>query len=206
MESFFLPRLHRTGNNARMGCRFGLKLNFSRCGPIRCPDLGSGRPSLSSLRFRNAVQRIDFSLFPADPRTPRRVVAGSISQGLNALGPRRLRGRAAWNSTSSPVRRISTIDGNDFRRGKPVCCHNIQSPAGSQRLRSCSTLTRLRSLKGRTNSERPAHRTLFASAGPTFRDVDRITACLRGNGPRLSRPCHDVLFAPHVEDPRRRSH
>ena len=40
------------GADFEKGFRFGLKLNFSRCGPIRCPDLGSGRPSLSSLRFR----------------------------------------------------------------------------------------------------------------------------------------------------------
>ena len=40
-----------------------IKLNFIRCGPIRCRDLASGRPSLSSLRFRNAVQRIDSLCF-----------------------------------------------------------------------------------------------------------------------------------------------
>ena len=46
----------------------------------------------------------------------------------------------------------------------------------------------------------------FRLCGAYIPDADRITACLRGNGPRLSRPCYDVLFAPHVEDPRRRSH
>jgi hypothetical protein len=46
----------------------------------------------------------------------------------------------------------------------------------------------------------------FRLCGAYIPDVDRITACLRGNGPRLSRPCYDVLLAPKVEDPRRRSH
>ena len=43
----------------------------------------------------------------------------------------------------------------------------------------------------------------FRLCGAYIPDVDRITACLRGNGPRLSRPCYDVFFD---EDPRRRSH
>ena len=67
-------------------------------------------------------------------------------------------GKSGLEFDISPVRSMSTIDGNNFCRGKSVCGH-IQS--GSQRLRSYSTLKRLRSLKGRTNSERPAHRTFF---------------------------------------------
>jgi hypothetical protein len=46
----------------------------------------------------------------------------------------------------------------------------------------------------------------FRLCGAYIPDVDRITACLRGNGPRLSRPCYDVFFPPQVADPRRRSH
>jgi hypothetical protein len=45
---------------------------------------------------------------------------------------------------------------------------------------------------------------VFRLCGAYIPDVDRITACLRGNGPRLSRPCYDVLFPPQNEDPRRR--
>jgi hypothetical protein len=47
---------------------------------------------------------------------------------------------------------------------------------------------------------------VFRLCGAYIPDVDRITACLRGNGPRLSRPCYDVFFPPQVADPRRRSH
>ena len=47
---------------------------------------------------------------------------------------------------------------------------------------------------------------VFRLCGAYMPDADRITACLRGNGPQLSRPCHDVFFPPQVEDPRRRSH
>jgi len=46
----------------------------------------------------------------------------------------------------------------------------------------------------------------FRLCGAYMPDADRITACLRGNGPQLSRPCHDVLFPPQAEDSRRRSH
>jgi hypothetical protein len=46
----------------------------------------------------------------------------------------------------------------------------------------------------------------FRLCGAYIPDADRITACLRGNGPRLSRPCHDVLFPSQAEDSRRRSH
>src|SRR5260370_30324016 len=46
---------------------------------------------------------------------------------------------------------------------------------------------------------------VFRLCGAYIPDVDRITACLRGNGPRLSRPCYDVFFPPQVVDPRRRS-
>jgi hypothetical protein len=46
----------------------------------------------------------------------------------------------------------------------------------------------------------------FRLCGAYIPDVDRITASLRGNGPRLSRPCYDVFFPPQVVDPRRRSH
>jgi hypothetical protein len=35
-------------------------------------------------------------------------------------------------------------------------------------------------------------------------NVDRIKDCLRGNGPRLSKPCYDVFFPPQSEDSRRR--
>jgi hypothetical protein len=46
---------------------------------------------------------------------------------------------------------------------------------------------------------------VFRLCGAYIPDVDRITACLRGSGPRLSRPCYDVFFPPQVVDPRRRS-
>jgi hypothetical protein len=35
---------------------------------------------------------------------------------------------------------------------------------------------------------------VFRLCGAYMPDADRITACLRGNGPRLSRPCYDVFF------------
>jgi hypothetical protein len=38
---------------------------------------------------------------------------------------------------------------------------------------------------------------VFRLCGAYMLDADRITACLRGNGPRLSRPCHDVFFPAH---------
>jgi hypothetical protein len=51
----------------------------------------------------------------------------------------------------------------------------------------------------------------FRLCGAYIPDVDRITTCLRGNGPRLSRPCYDVFFPtppqyapPQYIDPRRR--
>src|SRR5438445_6085844 len=34
----------------------------------------------------------------------------------------------------------------------------------------------------------------FRLCGAYIPDVDRITACLRGNGSRLSRPCYDVFL------------
>jgi hypothetical protein len=37
---------------------------------------------------------------------------------------------------------------------------------------------------------------VFRLCGAYVPDVDRITACLRGNCPRLSRPCYDVFFPP----------
>jgi hypothetical protein len=53
---------------------------------------------------------------------------------------------------------------------------------------------------------------VFRLCGAYIPDADRITACLRGNGPRLSRPCYDVFFPapppeyspPEYVDPRRR--
>jgi hypothetical protein len=36
-------------------------------------------------------------------------------------------------------------------------------------------------------------------------DPDRITACLRGNGPRLSGACYDVFFPPQDTTPLTRS-
>ena len=44
----------------------------------------------------------------------------------------------------------------------------------------------------------------FRLCGAYIPDVDRITACLRGNGPRLSRPCYDVFFPPQDVNTRRR--
>jgi hypothetical protein len=37
---------------------------------------------------------------------------------------------------------------------------------------------------------------VFRLCGAYIPDVDRITACLRGSGPQLSRPCYDVFFPP----------
>jgi hypothetical protein len=37
---------------------------------------------------------------------------------------------------------------------------------------------------------------VFRLCGAYIPDADRITACLRGNGTRLSRPCYDVFFPP----------
>jgi hypothetical protein len=49
---------------------------------------------------------------------------------------------------------------------------------------------------------------VFRLCGAYIPDADRITACLRNSGVRLSRPCYDVFFprqaAPrHYVDPRR---
>jgi hypothetical protein len=44
----------------------------------------------------------------------------------------------------------------------------------------------------------------FRLCGAYIPDVDRITACLRGNGPQLSRPCYDVFFPPQDVNSRRR--
>ncbi len=35
-------------------------------------------------------------------------------------------------------------------------------------------------------------------------DAERITACLRGNEPQLSQPCHDVFFPPQAEEPKKK--
>ena len=35
---------------------------------------------------------------------------------------------------------------------------------------------------------------VFRLCGAYIPDADRITACLRASGPRLSRPCYDVFF------------
>jgi hypothetical protein len=53
---------------------------------------------------------------------------------------------------------------------------------------------------------------VFRLCGAYIPDADRITACLRASGSRLSRPCYDVFFpappppqyAPQDIDPRRR--
>jgi hypothetical protein len=51
---------------------------------------------------------------------------------------------------------------------------------------------------------------VFRLCGAYIPDADRITACLRSNGPRLSGPCYDVFFPapppppPQYIDPRRR--
>jgi hypothetical protein len=37
---------------------------------------------------------------------------------------------------------------------------------------------------------------VFRLCGAYIPDRDRIVACLKGNGPRLSRPCYDVFFPP----------
>jgi hypothetical protein len=37
---------------------------------------------------------------------------------------------------------------------------------------------------------------VFRLCGAYIPDVDRITACLRGSGPQLSRPCYEVFFPP----------
>jgi hypothetical protein len=53
---------------------------------------------------------------------------------------------------------------------------------------------------------------VFRLCGAYIPDADRITACLRASGPRLSRPCYDVFYpapppeysSPQDIDPRRR--
>lgn len=47
---------------------------------------------------------------------------------------------------------------------------------------------------------------VFRLCGAYIPDADRIAACLRGNGPRLSRPCYDVFFPRDevIVEPRRR--
>ena len=54
---------------------------------------------------------------------------------------------------------------------------------------------------------------VFRLCGAYIPDADRITACLRGNGPQLSQPCYNVFFPPQPppqyappqdRDPRRR--
>ena len=54
---------------------------------------------------------------------------------------------------------------------------------------------------------------VFRLCGAYIPDADRITACLRASGPRLSQPCYDVFFPappqppqyyPEDIDPRRR--
>jgi len=54
---------------------------------------------------------------------------------------------------------------------------------------------------------------VFRLCGAYIPDAERITACLRGNGPRLSQPCYNVFFPPQPQpqyappqdrDPRRR--
>jgi hypothetical protein len=52
---------------------------------------------------------------------------------------------------------------------------------------------------------------VFRLCGAYIPDADRITACLRDNGPRLSGPCYNVFFPPQPQyapprdiDPRRR--
>jgi hypothetical protein len=54
---------------------------------------------------------------------------------------------------------------------------------------------------------------VFRLCGAYIPDADRITACLRASGPRLSQPCYDVFFSapppppqyyPEDIDPRRR--
>ncbi len=50
---------------------------------------------------------------------------------------------------------------------------------------------------------------VFRLCGSYIPNVSRIVACLRDNGPRLSEPCHEVMFADHAEaeraQPRSRS-
>jgi hypothetical protein len=45
---------------------------------------------------------------------------------------------------------------------------------------------------------------VFRLCGAYIPDSDRITACLRGSGSRLSRPCYDVFFPQQNAEPRRR--
>ena len=47
---------------------------------------------------------------------------------------------------------------------------------------------------------------VFRLCGAYIPDTDRIAACLRASGPRLSQACYDVFFPPQevVIEPRRR--
>jgi hypothetical protein len=108
---------------------------------------------------------------------PRRVVAGPISQG-------RQRAWAAATSRESSLefdifgKKNLSDRWEQFSLRKPVCCHNMQSSAGSQCLRSCSTLKHLRALKVLISSVRPAHRMCFGSAAPTCRtQIGSLPAC-----------------------------
>lgn len=44
---------------------------------------------------------------------------------------------------------------------------------------------------------------VFRLCGAYIPDPDRITACLRGNGPRLSSACYAVFFPPQDMPPQR---
>jgi hypothetical protein len=45
---------------------------------------------------------------------------------------------------------------------------------------------------------------VFRLCGQYVPDADRITSCLRNNGPQLSRACYDVFFPPDAQSPDRR--
>jgi hypothetical protein len=44
----------------------------------------------------------------------------------------------------------------------------------------------------------------LAGSGAYIPDADRIMACLKGSGSRLSRPCLDVFFQQQAVEPQRR--
>ncbi len=48
--------------------------------------------------------------------------------------------------------------------------------------------------RARCSSRTPAARTCSGSAAAYIPDVGAIVACLRGNEPRLSEACHQVMF------------
>ena len=75
---------------------------------------------------------------------------------------------------------------------------------------ACKTVAFAQSERGTLQQREACTPDVFRLCGAYIPDADRITACLRASGPRLSQPCYDVFFpapppqyAPDV-DPRRR--